>query len=232
MVDVRTRTQQWQKNLELAKRPEDRERQYPPVEITTPSRHYEITAELAARLNAEIANYNRDRNALSLWNVLAICLENSIPVPDGVSEFFLSITRKLIGFAHNGEQQARQSISDLVLGTVNEDGGRGAFRSFQNMERERDIVRRTNELIFQHITQQIAHKPPTYRSLESIYAAVAPEFNVEPDHVKKVFRLHERDAGSFGLRELLEAANSPPQVFASGLDTTPDAGVQSEGPSD
>lgn len=235
MTDVGKRRLQWQENLELAKRPEDRERQYSPVEITTPSRQYEITAELAARLNTEIAKYNRDRNALSLWHVLAICLENGIPVPDGISEFFLNISRKLIGFARNGEQQARQSISDLVLGTVNEGGGPGAFRAFQNMEKERDIVRRTNELIFQHLEQLIAHKAPTHKSLEAIYATVAPEFDVEPEHVKKIFRLYERDAGSFGLRELLEAATSAPQLFGSGLDTTsasPEAGVHSEEPSD
>jgi hypothetical protein len=220
MVDVRKRKLQWQENLERAKRPEDREQQYPPVEVTIP-RHYEITAELAAQLNTEIANYNRNRNALSLWNVLAICLENKIPVPDKVSEFFLHVSRKLIGYARDGEQQARQSISDLVLGTVNEDGGRGAFRSFQNSEKERDIVRRTNEIIFQQISQQIAGKPRAHESLEAIYETVAPEFDVEPEHVKKVFGLYERDAGSFGLRELLKAATSPPQVFASGLDTTP-----------
>jgi hypothetical protein len=88
MVDVRKRTLQWQENLERTRRPEDREQQHPPVEVTTLPRHYEITAELAGRLNAQIANYNRDRNTLSLWNVLAICLENKIPVPDKVDEFF------------------------------------------------------------------------------------------------------------------------------------------------
>lgn len=235
MVDVRKRTLQWQENLERTKRPEDREQQYPPVEVTTLPNHYEINSELASRLNAEIANYNRDRNALSLWNVLGICLENKIPVPDKVDEFFLQISRKLIGYARDGEQPARQSISDLVLGTVNEDGGRGAFRSFQNIEKERDIVRRTNEIIFQQISQRIAGKPPAHESLEAIYETVAPEFDVEPEHVKKVFRLYEKGAGSFGLRELLKAATSPPQVFASGLDTTPagpDDEVHSEESSD
>lgn len=227
MIDVRKRTLQWQENLEKAERPEDGKEQFPPVEVTILPRHYEITAELAVRLNTEIADYKRNRNALSLWSVLAICLENEIPVPDGVNEFFLDISRKLIGYARDGEKQARQSISDLVLGTINEDGGHGAFRSFQNAEKERAIVRRTNEIIF----QRIAGKPPAHASLEAIYETVASEFNVEPEHVKKVFRLYERDAGSFGVRELLKAATSPPQVFASGLDTTPaipDAEVQSE----
>lgn len=137
MVDVRKRTLQWQKNLERTKRPEDREQQYPPVEVTSSPRHYEISAELAARLNTEIANYNRHRNVLSLWNVLAICLENKVPVPDKVSEFFLDISRKLIGFARDGEKQASRSISNLVLGTISGDGGRGEFRSFQNREKER-----------------------------------------------------------------------------------------------
>lgn len=216
MVDVTKRTLQWRENLERSKRPEDRERQYPPVEATTAPRHYEITAELAGRLNAEIANYNRNRNALSLWNVLAICLENKVPVPDKVSDFFLDISQKLIGFARDGEKQASRSISNLVLGTTSEDGGRGEFRSFQNIEKERDIVRRTGEIIL----QQIAGKLPALKSLEAIYEIVAQEFSVEPEHVKRLFRLYESDAGSFGFRELLKAATSPPQVFASGLDTT------------
>ncbi|MEH2539176.1 hypothetical protein [Bradyrhizobium sp. AZCC 1699] len=231
MVDVRKRTLQWQENLERTKPPEDRERQYPPVEVTTSPRHYEITAELASRLNAEIADYNRNRNALSLWNVLAICLENEIPVPDKVSEFFLHISRKLIGYARDGEQQARQSISDLVLGTVNEDGGRGVFRSFQNAEKERDIVRRTGEIIF----QQIERAFPTYHSLEAIYETVAEESGVEPAHVKKLVRLYEEGSGSFDLRALFKAANGQPQVFGSGLDTTPalpDDEIHSEDPSD
>jgi hypothetical protein len=231
MVNVSKRTLQWQENLEREKPPEDREQQYPPVEVTTLPCHYEITAELAAQLNAEIANYNRNRNGLSLWNVLAICLENKIPVPDEVSEFFLHISRKLVGYARDGEKQARQLISDLVLGTVNEDGGRGEFRSFQNAEKERDIVRRTGEIIL----QQVASKLPAHEPLEAIYETVAKEFDVEPAHVKKLVRLYEADAGSFGFRELLKAATSPSQVFASGLDTTltsPGAEVHSEEPSD
>jgi hypothetical protein len=155
------------------------------------SDNYEITAQLAARLNAEIANYNRHRNTLSLWNVLAICLENKIPVPDKVSEFFLDISQRLIGFARNGEKQASQSISNLVLGTISEDGGRGEFRSFQNIEKERDIVRRTGEIIL----QRIAGKLPALKSLEAIYETVAQEFSVEPEHVKRLFRLDEADAG-------------------------------------
>jgi hypothetical protein len=155
------------------------------------SDNYEITAQLAARLNAEIANYNRHRNTLSLWNVLAICLENKIPVPDKVSEFFLDISQRLIGFARNGEKQASQSISNLVLGTISEDGGRGEFRSFQNIEKERDIVRRTGEIIL----QRIAGKLPALKSLEAIYETVAQEFSVEPEHVKRLFRLYEADAG-------------------------------------
>lgn len=231
MVDVKKRRLQWQENLEREKRPEDRERQYPPVEVTTSPRHYEITAELAARLNAEIANYNRNRNALSLWNVLAICLENEIPVPDKVSEFFLDISRKLIGYARDGQKEARQLISNLVLGTISEDGGRGEFRSFQNAEKERDIVRRVSEIIL----QQIAGKLPPHESLEAIYETVAQEFSVEPEHVKRLFRLYEADAGSFGFRELFKAATSPPQVFASGLDTThasPNDDIHSEDQSD
>ena len=217
MVDVRKRTLQWQENLERAKPPEDREQQYPPVEVTTLPRYYEITAELAGRLNVEIANYNRDRNTLSLWSVLAICLENKIPVPDKVSEFFLDISQKLIEYARDGKKEARQSISDLVLGTVNEDGGRGEFRSFQNAEKERDIVRRTRDIIL----QKIKGKAPARKSLENIYATVATEFDVEPEHVKRLFRLYEADAGSFGFRELLDAIKRPPQVFESGLDATP-----------
>jgi hypothetical protein len=235
MVDVRKRTLLWQENLERANRLKDGKQQYPPVEITTPLGHFKITADLAAQLNVEIADYKRNRNALSLWSILAICLENKIPVPDGVSEFFLHISQKLIGYACDHEKQARQSISDLVLGTVNEDGGHGAFRSFRNLEKEQDIVRRTNEIIVQQIRQRIAGKPPAHASLEAIYETVASEFDVEPEHVKKVFRLYERDAGSFGLRELLKAVTSPPQVFASGLDTTvaiPDVEVHSEEPSD
>ncbi|BBZ99860.1 hypothetical protein [Bradyrhizobium diazoefficiens] len=231
MVDVRKRTLQWQENLERAKRPEDNEQQYPPVEVTTLPCHYEITAQLAARLNTEIANYNRHRNALSLWNALAICLENKIPVPDKVSEFFLDISQKLIGFARDGEKQASRSISNLVLGTISEDGGRGEFRSFQNIEKERDIVRRTGEIIL----QRIAGKLPALKSLEAIYETVAQEFSVEPEHVKRLFRLYEADAGSFGFRELLKAATSPPQVFASGLDTThanPDDAIHSDDPPD
>lgn len=231
MVDVRKRTLQWHENLERSKRPEDRERQYPPVEATTVPRHYEITAELAGRLNAEIANFNRHRNALSLWNVLAICLENKIPVPDKVSEFFLDISQKLIGFARDGEKQASRSISNLVLGTISEDGGRGEFRSFQNIERERDIVRRTGEIILQRIVGEL----PALKSLEASYEIVAQEFGVEPEHVKRLFRLYEADAGSFGFRELLKAATSLPQVFASGLDTThanPDDDIQSDDQSD
>jgi len=138
-----------------------------------------------------------------------------------VSGFFLDISQKLIRYARDGEKGASPSIACLVLGTVDDDGGHGALRSFRNMERERDIVRRTNEIIFQDITQRIAGKPRTYKSLEAIYSTVANKFCVDSDHVKRVFRLYERDAGSFGLRELLEAATSPPQVFASGLDTTP-----------
>jgi len=216
MVDVKKRTLQWQENLELAKRPEDRERQYPPVEATTAPRHYEISAQLAARLNAEIANYNRHRNALSLWNALAICLENKIPVPDKLSEFFLDVSQKLIGFARDGEKQASRSISNLVLGTISEDGGRGEFRSFQNVEKEREIVRSTGDMILRRIAGEL----PTLRSLEAIYEAVAQEFGVEPEHVKRLIRLYETDAGSFGFRELFKAATSRPQVFASGLDTT------------
>jgi hypothetical protein len=234
MIDVRKRTLQWRENLEKTKRLGGKE-QYPPVEITTPLGHFKITADLAAQLNAEIADYKRNRNALSLWNVLAICLENKIPVPDGVSEFFLHISRKLIGYAYDNEKQARQSISDLVLGTVNDDGGHGPFRSFQEAEKERGIVRRTNEIIIQQLRQRIAGKPPAHASLEAIYGTVASEFDVDPEHVKKVFRLYERDAASFGFRELLKAATSPPQVFVSGLDTTlaiPDAEVHSEEPSD
>jgi hypothetical protein len=71
--------------------------------------------------------------------------------------------------------------------------------------------------------------------LEAIYETVAEEFDVEPEHVKRLFRLYEADAGSFGFRELLKATTSPPQVFASGLDTTlasPDDEVHSEEPSD
>jgi hypothetical protein len=231
MVDVRKRTLQWQENLERGKQAEDREQQYPPVEVTTAPRHYEITAELAGRFNAEIANYNRDRNALSLWNVLVICLENKLPVPDDVSEFFLDISRKLIGYARGGEKQARQSISDLVLGTVNEDGGRGVFRSFQNAEKDRGIVRRVGDLIL----QRIAGKLPAHESSEAIYETVAMEFDVQPEHLKKLVRLYEADAGSFGFRELLKAVARPPQVFVSGLDTTltsPDDEVHSEEPSD
>jgi hypothetical protein len=216
MVDVRKRTQQWRENLEESKSPGHRKHQYPPVEATTSPRHYEITADVASRLNTEIANYNRNRNALSLWNVLAICLENKIPVPDKVSEFFLDISRKLIGFARDGEKQASRSISNLVLGTISEDGGRGEFRSFQNIEKERAIVHRTGEVILQRIAGEL----PALRSLEAIYETVAQEFSVEPEHVKKLFRLYEADAGSFGFRELFKAATSPPQVFASGLDTT------------
>jgi hypothetical protein len=235
MVDVRKRTLLWQKNLERANRLEDGKQKYPPVEITTPLGQFKITADLAAQLNTEIADYRRNRNALSLWNVLAICLENDIPVPDGVNKFFLDISRKLIGYARDGEKQARQSISDLVLETVNEDGGHGPFRSFQDAAKERAMVRRTNEIIFQQIRQRVAGKLPAHASLEAIYETVASEFDVGPEHVKKVFRLYERDAGGFGLRELLKAVTSPPQVCASGLDTIPafsDAEVHSEEPSD
>jgi hypothetical protein len=165
MVDVRKRTLQWQENLERSKRPGDRKQQYPLVEVTTSPRHYEITAELAAQINVEIANYNRDRNALSLWNVLAICLENKIPVPDKVDEFFLNISRKLIGYARDDEKQARQLISDLVLGTVNEDGAHGQFRSFREAANERDIVLRTAEIV----VRQIESAFPTLESLEAIY---------------------------------------------------------------
>jgi hypothetical protein len=228
MVDVKKRALQWQENLERAKPPKDREQQYPPVGVTTLPRHYEITAGLAGQLNVEIANYNRDRNALSLWNVLAICLENKIPVPDKVDEFFLNISQKLIGYSRDGKKEARQFISDLVLGTVNEDGGRGVFRSFQNVENERDIVRRFGELILQNAGKLESE------SLEAIYENVAEEFDVEPEHVKKLVRLHEADAGSFGFRELLKATTNPPQVFASGLDTTLTSSdeVHSEEPSD
>ncbi|MBR0866301.1 hypothetical protein JQ614_32250 [Bradyrhizobium diazoefficiens] len=231
MVDVRKRTLEWLENLERSKRPEDRERQYPPVEATTVPRHYEISTEVAARLNVEIANYNRHRNALSLWNALAICLENKIPVPDELSEFFLNISRKLIGFARDGEKQASRSISNLVLDASGQDGGPGEFRSFQNIEKERAIVHRTGEIVL----QRIAGKLPALKSLEAIYESVASEFSVEPEHVKRLFRLYEADAGSFGFRELFKAATSPPQVFASGLDTThanPDDNIHPEDPSD
>jgi hypothetical protein len=67
-----------------------------------------------------------------------------------------------------------------VLGTVNENGGRGEFRSFQNAEKERDIVRRTGGIIL----QQVAGKLPAHESLEAIYETVAKEFDVEPEHVK------------------------------------------------
>ncbi|MCK1453577.1 hypothetical protein IVB36_22555 [Bradyrhizobium sp. 35] len=216
MVDVRKRTRQWQKNLEKAKRPEDREHQYPPVEATTVPRHHQISAEVAARINVEIANYNRHRNALSLWNALAICLENKIPVPDELSEFFLNISRKLIGFARDGEKQASRAISNLVLDASGQDGGPGKFRSFQNIEKERAIVHRTGEIVL----QRIAGKLPALKSLEAIYESVASEFSVEPEHVKRLFRLYEADAGSLGFRELFKAATSPPQMFDSGLDTT------------
>lgn len=235
MIDVRKRMSQWQKNLDLANSLKDDEQQYQLVEITTPLGHYKITADVATQLNTEIADYRRNRNTLSLWNVLAICLENDIPVPNGAKTFFLDISRKLIEYAHDGEKQARQSISDLVLGTINEGGGHGIFRAFQHLENERDIVRRTNEFILQQILQRISGKPPLHASLEAIYEAVASELDVDPEHVKKVFRLYERDAASFSFRELLKAATSPPQVFASGLDTTPaipDAEAHSEEPSD
>jgi hypothetical protein len=45
-----------------------------------------------------------------------------------VSGFFLDISQKLIEYARNGKKEARQSISDLLLGTVNEDGGQGELR--------------------------------------------------------------------------------------------------------
>jgi hypothetical protein len=83
-----------------------------------------------------------------------------------------------------------------VLGTVNEDGGRGVFRSFQHAEKERDIVRRTGDIIL----QWIAGKLPALESLESIYETVAKEFYVDPEHVKKLFRLYEAEAGSFQRR--------------------------------
>jgi hypothetical protein len=231
MVDVRKRMQQWMVNLEREKRPENRQQQYPPVEITTPSRDYKITAELAAQLNTEIANYNRHRNALSLWNVLTICIENRIPVPGGVGEFFLNISQKLIRYAHDGEKQARELISDLVLGTINEDGGPGKFQSYRNVEQERDIVRRVGEIAL----QQIESGFQKHKTLEAIYETVAEEHSVQADHVKKLVRLYEGGAGSFDLRELFKAATSPPQVFASGLDTTSvgsDDEVHSEKPSD
>jgi len=53
-------SEQWQENLERTKRPENREQQYPAVGVTILLRHYEITAEVADRLDAEIADYNRD----------------------------------------------------------------------------------------------------------------------------------------------------------------------------
>lgn len=114
-----------------------------------------------------------------------------------------------------------------MLDTISGDGGRGEFRSFQNIEKEREIVRRTGDIIFQRIAGEL----PTLRSLEAIYETVAQEFSVEPEHVKRLVRLYEADAGSFGFRELLKAATSPPQVFASGLDTTlasPDDDLHSE----
>ena len=61
--------------------------EYGPVEITTKPRQYEITADLAAQINTELTNYYRHRNALSLWNVLAICIENKIPIPDMQIEY-------------------------------------------------------------------------------------------------------------------------------------------------
>jgi hypothetical protein len=235
MVDVKKRRLEWQENLELAKPPAEREHQYGPVEITTSPRQYEISADLAAQINTELANYNRHRNALSLWNVLTICIENKIPIPDKVSGFFLDVSQKLIGYARDGKKGASPLIARLVLGTVDDDGGgASALRSFRNMEKERDIVRRTNEIIFQDITQRIAGKSRTYKSLEAIYSTVANELCVESKQVQRVFRLYEKDTGSFGLRELLEAATSSPQVFASGLDTTPARPdeVHSEDPSD
>ncbi|WP_213736052.1 hypothetical protein [Bradyrhizobium sp. dw_411] len=214
MVDRGKRTLRWQENLERAKPPAEREQQYPPVDVTNPPRHYEITAEVAARVNTEIANYNRDRNTLSLWKVLTICLENKIPIPEKVDKFFLNISHKLVGYSRDGQKEARQFISDLVLGTVNEDGGRGVFRSFHDTENERDIVRRAGDIIVQNAGKL---EP---ESLEAIYGTVAQEFDVQPEHVKKLVRLYEADAGSFGFRELLKATTRPPQVFASGIDTT------------
>jgi hypothetical protein len=230
MVDVKKRRLEWQKNFELAKQAAKHKDQYGPVEITTSPRQYEITADLAAQINTELANYYRHRNALSLWNVLAICIENKIPIPDEVSEFFLNISRKLIGYARDGEEQAREFVSDLVLGTINENGGRGEFQSFQNVKKEQDIVRRTFEVTL----QQIESAFPTHKSLEAIYVTVGREFGVQPDHVRKLVQLYEGGAGSFDLRELFKAATSPPQVFASGLDTTPAIPdeVHSEKPSD
>jgi hypothetical protein len=237
MVDVKKRRLQWSKNQEKSRlkfgerEGADSKLTYKPVEVTTSPGHYEITAELASQINTELASYSRDGNALCLWKVLAICLESDIPVPGTARKFFFEISQKLIQFARDGVKQARESVSDLALGTINEDGGRGVFRSFVSAEKERGIVRRAENIIL----QQIAGELPRHESLEAVYETVATEFDVQPEHVKKLIQLYEADAGSFGFRELLDAVTGSPQVFASGLDTTvvtPGGQVHSEEPSD
>lgn len=216
MVDVKQRRQKWRKNFGRDPHSKKRKQQLPPVELASSRLRFDVPSELVVQINVEIANYNRDRNPLSLWIVLTICLENQIPVPEGVDDFFLNISRKLVGYARQGEPQARQFISDLVLGTTNEAGGRGVFASFLNAEKEREIVRRTNEIII----QQIDCAFPEQKSLDAVYEIVADEFGVEPEHVKKLVRLYEGDPDGLDVRALFKAVNSPPQIHASGLDTT------------
>lgn len=150
-------------------------------------------------INTELALYNRTGNVLALWAVFAICTRHGVRMPEQVESRLGMIAEKLVKLARDETVGATKEVPDLVLGTKNETGGHSPFESYAHHKRREAIIRRVLELLMQDV-EQLQDHTITRRETKSqteVYEAVAREYRLEPETIKRTFEADNREAGSF-----------------------------------
>jgi hypothetical protein len=156
-------------------------------------------------INHELAIYNKTQNALALWAVLKICARERIPLPEGVSDFFAKAADKLLGYANDGVQHAREYTADVALGTKNSGGGPSVFATYRAYKKRAAMVARVVQLLLEDA------KKGSLETQTKIYQRVAEEYNSEPETVKRYFEADEADAGSFDIRYVRRKLDEGPE---------------------
>jgi hypothetical protein len=94
-------------------------------------------------INQFLAQYKGTGNALALWAAFRVCLQHDRPVPDGMKPFFLKIADTLLRYSADDENQARDLVADLVLGTRNGRGGPSVFQRYARYVKNQELYEQT-----------------------------------------------------------------------------------------
>jgi hypothetical protein len=85
--------------------------------------------------------YEESKNPLIFWEVLQVCLDEKLPIPDWVSNYFRESATKLIELADRQEKSGQRAAFEVyrALG-MKKPGSGNIFTQFQRQRREQKVI--------------------------------------------------------------------------------------------